>query len=171
MTLFARYFVTKCLALGLMCLLINATPSCVVRDWGVRWVRRQCQPLLNSKYLHPVSHSHLCLFSCDTLLIKKSQKDTWHGWDLCHDWVNLVCKSQRIIFRQMPSPNTRLPPTQYTGQMSATNLVSPAYLGLLPLLLPTCLCHLSCCSEGPVWWQYCFIEIIAILALLPIIIV
>ena len=25
--------------------------------------------------------------------------------------------------------------------MSATNLVSPAYLGLLPLLLPTCLCH------------------------------
>ena len=58
----------------------------------------------------------------------------------------------------------------YTGQMSATNLVSPAYLGLLPLLLPTCLCHLSCCSEGPVWWQYFFIEINAIFALLPIII-
>ena len=104
MTLFVTYFVTKCLALGLMCLLINATSSRVVRDWGVRWVRRQCQPLLNSKYLHPVSHSHLCLFNCDTLLIKKSQKDTWHGWDLCHDWVNLFVNHRGLFSAKCSVP-------------------------------------------------------------------
>ena len=40
-----------------------------------------------------------------------------------------------------PNAQSQHSPPAYTGQMSATNLVSPAYLGLLPLLLPTCLCH------------------------------
>ena len=88
--------------------------------------------------IHILCLIHTCFWPIGTLSPKKNHERTLD----MDEFVTTIDSTLSVHHRGSFSAICPVPilASAYTGQMSATNLVSPAYLGLLPLLLPTCLC-------------------------------
>ena len=131
MTFFATYFCHQMFSTGPhICLLINDTPSRVVGDWV-------------STVSTPVSATPIFQIFTSCVSFTPVFGQLWHSHlkMIRKDEIFVTTESTLSVIHFPPNAQSQHSPPAYTGQMSATNLVSPAYLGLLPLLLPTCLCH------------------------------